>query len=272
MLAGDVPILFIFFGTILVISLAVETGYRLAQSRRKLSEDEKESPISAISSAIIGLAAFMLAFTFGLAAERHQTKRTLVREEAVAIRTAWDRSDFLPEADRLAAAALLQKYVTDRVKFAQEQNLEPAHVKQMLAEAKKLQNQLWGMAVANARKDMNSDVAALYLESLNDVNGLHANRVTIGIQARVPTAIWVSLFLVTILGMFSVGYQTGIAGSKRSVSWGVLAVSFALVFALIAALDHPDSGFARISQQPLIDLRETMAESSEPMADGKPSE
>lgn len=259
MFAADVPIVVIFLGTIAVVAIAVEAGYRLGSSRRRRSEDEKESPVSAISSAIIGLAAFMLAFTFGLAAERHQAKRTLVREEAVAIRTAWDRSDFLPATDRPAAAALLQKYVADRVRFAESKKLEPTRVQQMLADAQQQQNQLWTMAVANARKDMNSDVAALYIESLNEVNGLHATRVAIAIQARIPTAIWVALYLVTFLGMFSVGYQTGIASSERSVSWAVLALAFALVFALIGALDHPDSGFARISQQPLMDLRDAMA-------------
>ena len=39
----------------------------------------------------------------------------------------------------------------------------------------------------------------------------------------------------------------------------ILAVSFALVFALIASLDRPDSGVLQVTQQPLIDLRESMA-------------
>src|SRR5687767_10911499 len=35
------------------------------------------------------------------------------------------------------------------------------------------QVRLWEMAVANARRDMNSDVAALYIDSLNKVNEMH---------------------------------------------------------------------------------------------------
>ena len=93
------------------------------------------------------------------------------------------------------------------------------------------------MAVVNARKDMNSDVAALYIDSLNEVNGIHATRVVVGIQARIPTEVWIVLYFITILGMMSVGYQTGIAGSTRSMVRPILAVSFALVFALIATLD-----------------------------------
>ena len=105
---------------------------------------------------------------------------------------------------------------------------------------------------------MNSDVAALYIESLNEVNGIHASRVAIALQARVPGEIWFVLYFITVLGMESVGYQTGIAGSKRSVAWPILALSFALVFALIASLDRPDSCIMKVSQQPLIDLRDAM--------------
>jgi hypothetical protein len=254
----DIPILAIFAATILVVLVAIEAGDRLGQARRRRSAEELESPVSAIANSILGLAAFMLAFTFGIVAERHAAKRELVREEAVAIRTAWHRSDFLPEPDRYEATDLLRQYVAARVSFAQGGTLDPERVKQLLAEAQRLQGRLWNMAVANARKDMNSDVAALYIDSLNEVNGIHASRVAVGMQMRIPGEIWFVLSCITMLGMLSVGYQTGIAGSKRSLAWPILALSFALSFSLIAALDHPDSGVLQVTQQPLIDLQSAM--------------
>ena len=253
------PIWAVFAGTIVVVMVAIEAGYLLGRVMHRRSEDEKESPVSAIAGAILGLAAFMLAFTFGIVSERHDHKKALVREDAVAIRTAWQRADFLPEPDRAEAKTLLRQYVDVRVTFAEEGTLEPARVKSVLAETQRIQDRLWDMAVANARQDMNSDVAALYIESLNEVNGIHASRVAVGIQARVPSEIWLALYCVTILGMMSVGYQTGIAGSKRSMARPILALSFALVFTLIASLDRPDSGVIKVTQQPLIDLRDAMA-------------
>jgi hypothetical protein len=44
------------------------------------------------------------------------------------------------------------------------------------------------------------------------------------------------------------------------------APSFALAFALNASLDRPDSGILKVTQQPLIDLADEMAE-----ANGGPS-
>ena len=39
----------------------------------------------------------------------------------------------------------------------------------------------------------------------------------------------------------------------------ILALSFALIFALIASRDRPDSGVIKVSQQSLIDLHDSMA-------------
>jgi hypothetical protein len=126
-------------------------------------------------------------------------------------------------------------------------------------EAKQLQDRLWATAVANARKDMNSDVAALYIESLNDIVNVHALRVAVGIQSRVEPEVWFVLFVLIGLGAMVVGYQTAIAESGRSMIQPILAASFALVIALIASLDRPDSGVMRVTQRPLIDLQNSMS-------------
>ena len=262
----SIPIWGIFVASFVVVMAAIEAGYRLGHAAHKRSEEVKESPVSAIAGTVLGLAAFMLAFTFGIVWELRGTRKELVRQEAVALRTAWHRSDFLPEGDRAGAAALLRQYVDLRVAFAEAGRLEPAGVKRFLSETQRLDDRLWNMAVANARKDMNSDVAALYIESLNEVNGIHATRVALGIQERLPSEIWIVLYCVTILGMMAVGYQTGIAASKRSMGRPNLAVSFALVFALIASLDRPDSGILSVSQRPLVDLRDAMAAAVAPTA------
>jgi hypothetical protein len=254
-----VPIWAIFAGTVGVVLAAIEVGYRLGHAMHRRSADEKESPVSAMAGAILGLTAFMLAFTFGIVSDRYDARKGLVRDDAAAIRTAWQRSDFLPEFDRPEAAGLFRQYVDLRVSFAEQGCLDPDRVKAVMADIQRVQDRLWQTAVANARKDMNSDVAALYIDSLNEVNRVHAMRVAVGIQARVPNEIWLALYSLTVLGMVSAGYQAGIAGSRRSLAWPILTVSFALVFALIAALDRPDSGVLKVTQQPLIDLRDAMA-------------
>jgi hypothetical protein len=254
-----IPIWAIVAGTILLVMVAIEAGQRLGKTIRKRSPDEKESPVSAIVGTILGLSAFLLAFAFGVVWDRYDAKKALVREDAAAIRTAWQRSDFLPEADRLEALGIFRRYVELRLTFAQGGSLEPEQVRSVLSETQGLQDRLWNMAVVNARKDMNSDVAALYVDSLNTMNAVHATRVAVGIQARVPIEIWAALYCITLLGMMGVGYQTGIAESKRSVAWTVLALTYAMAFGVIASLDRPDSGFIKVAQTPIIDVQNIMS-------------
>ena len=61
-----IPMWAVFAGTIVVVMVVIEAGYLLGRVMHRRSEDEKASPVSAIASAILGLAAFMLAFTVGI--------------------------------------------------------------------------------------------------------------------------------------------------------------------------------------------------------------
>ena len=257
-----IPIAAVFVGTILLVMVSTEVGYRLGHRSHRRSEEEKESPVSAIAGSVLGLVAFMLAFTFGIVTERYDARKGLVREEANTIRTTYLRSDFLPEPDRAEARGLLREYVTDRLatnELLQAGKMTERERGKIMAKVARIHTRLWEMAVANARKDMNSDVAALYIDSLNGVIELHATRVAIGLQARIPNGIWIALLSLTFFGMVAIGYQIGIAGSKRSLAQPILAISFSMVIALIASLDRPQSGYVTVSQQSLRTLRDFMS-------------
>ena len=62
------PIWGVFLATVAVVLLAVEGGFRLDQYRRRRSEQEDKPPVGEMVAATLALLAFMLAFTFGLAA------------------------------------------------------------------------------------------------------------------------------------------------------------------------------------------------------------
>ncbi len=262
------PVGVLFAVTTIIVMVAIEVGYRLGHVVHRRSDDEKESPVSAISGSILGLLAFILAFTFGIVADRYDARKALVREEANAIRTTWLRSDFLTVADRSQAEGLLKDYVETRLAAVRSRDL--AQIRQALDETRRIQRELWDMAVANSRLDLNSDIGALYLESVNEMFDIHALRVAVGIQARIPNGIWVVLYALIVLGMAGVGYQTAIAGSRRSWATPILALSFAMVIALVISLDRPVAGYFKVSQQPLVDLQTLM--DSAPTGTNRPPE
>lgn len=251
----SISIWVLFAASVIGLMIIIEIGYKLGTIIHRRSEPEKEAPVSAIAAATLGLLAFMLALTFSMTAERFEARKVLVREEANAIGTAYLRTDFLPEPDRSEAQQLLREYLDSRLSLALKGGL--SDVNEVRAAAAQSQRKLWDMAVANARKDMNSDVAALYIESLNQVIDIHALRVTIALQTRIPAGVWIVLYALIFFGMISIGYQMGLSGSRRSLAALILTVSFAMVLLLIVLLDRPTGGI-KVSQQPLVNARAAM--------------
>jgi len=87
-----IPIWIFFAATALLVAVAIELGFRLGRAAHRSSDEEKESPVSAIAGTILGLLAFILAFTFGIVSNRYDARKELVRDEANAIRTAYSSS------------------------------------------------------------------------------------------------------------------------------------------------------------------------------------
>jgi len=259
LIIDSIPIVILFIIVVILIAGAIELGFRAGNTHPEQVKKDKEKITSTNAAAILGILGFILVFTFGIVYNRYDSKKELVSEEANLIRTAWLRSDFLQEKDRGETLMLLKKYVDLRLEIVKidDDNKIPA----VLNESSQIQRQLWKMAVTNARIDMNSDIGALYIESVNEIINQQALRVAVGLQARIPTVILVLLFTMVILGMFGVGYQASIAGSSRR-SWlsPVMILTFSLMITLIASLDRPNSDIMPVSQKPLIDLRAWMDE------------
>lgn len=244
-----------FIGTVLLILTGMEAGFALGKRAARRSNDEKESPAAAMGGAVLGLVAFILAFTFGIASERYDTRKQLVRDEANAIRTAFMRAAFLPDGEREEVDRLLRQYTEIRVSFAQSWDMEK--LPELLSKTENIQRKLWAIAVVNGRRD-SSDISASFAESINEVVDLHALRMALAVETRIPVGIWAILFLLSFLGMMATGYQAGIAAPRRSQNVPILAVSFSLVITLIAGLDRPNARFISVAQKPLIEAEDWM--------------
>jgi hypothetical protein len=255
--AGTISLWLFFFGTAALVLTSIEVGFRLGRSAHRRSKEEMESPAAAMAGAILGLVAFMLAFTFGIASSRFDTRKELVRNEANAIETTWLRADFIPQPDREEVRRLIVRYLDERLMLVRSPSA--ANIEAALRDIEELRQRLWQLAVEHGQRDLDSDVAALYVDSLNEMFNLHHQRVAVGIQVRIPLGVWLALYALSALGMLGMGYQAGITGSKRSGASLILALSFALVTSMIAALDGAGTSGFRVPQQPLIDVRSRIA-------------
>jgi hypothetical protein len=251
-LLDALPLWGVFIAILLIVLLSVECGYRLGMFRRRRSEQEKEAPVGTMVGATLGLLAFILAFTFGLAAARFDTRRQVLLDEANAIGTTYLRAGILPEK-REEIRTLLRDYVDSRLGAVQSGNITEA-----INQSENIQRQLWAQAVAVGEQNPNSIVVGLFIQSLNEVIDLHAKRVQAGLRSRIPGAIWLGLFAVAALSLATMGYHAGLAGTRRSLAILAVAFTFSVVIELIADLDRPQEGVLRVSQQALLDLQRSM--------------
>ena len=244
------PLWAVLLATLALVLLALQSGVRLGRWRRERGKAKLEVS-AAMAGATMGLLAFMLAFTFNAAAGRYEARKSLVIEEANAIETTWLRAGFLPEPSRTAMRGLLRNYVTVRVNVPTGQ----VSLADGLRESGALQDSMWALAVENGQRQPGSVALGLFVQSLNEVIDLHLKRVTVGIRARVPGTIWVTLYVLMAIGMFMIGAQIGQSETRQAGTEMALAVSFSLVLFMIADLDRPQQGLIRISQQAMIELK-----------------
>lgn len=250
------PLSVLFLAACALTGIALEIGYRLGTWRHAHVTEEKESPVGAMVGSILGLLAFLLAFTFSLAATRFDEKRLIVLEEANAIGTTYLRARLLPEPHRTESAKLLREYVDVRLP-----NLKQGDVSQTIAQIMKrsdeLHEQIWSHAVAAAEKQP-TPVTTSYIVALNEMIDIHAKRVLIGTRNRIPFSIWIMLVALAILGMAAMGYQSGLSATRRSPAMIAMVLAFAGVLFLIADLDRGHEGLLTVSQQSMIDLQKSM--------------
>ncbi len=247
------PLLILFIVTTLAVLLSYECGFRAGRWRSRRPEPEHEVVVRSLVVGMLGLLTFLLAFTFWLAATHFDAVRQAILSEANAIGTAYLRADLMPEPDRAEIRNLLREYVDVRLEAYLSGNFDWG-----IARSEELQGRLWSQVIA-AREKTSSPIFAGYLiQALNDVIALHAKRVAIRQEFRIPNTIWIVLYVTIPLVAASVGCHGGLAGRSRPMVAMAYVLIISAVMTLIVDLDHPRRGSLRVRQQALIDLRNTM--------------
>jgi hypothetical protein len=252
-LLDALPLWALLVATLVVALLSFEGGFWVGRRRSLRSELEQEIVVRGLVGGMLGLEAFMLAFTFGAAAAHFDARRQAVLDEANSIRTAYLRADFLPEPHRAEIRNLLREYVDVRL-----EGVRSGKIEQGIARSEELHNQLWLQATASREKTTSPAFAVQFIQSLNEIFALHSRRVITGLEFRIPNIIWIVLYAITALAAASIGYHSGLTGRSRPLVAMAIILAFSAVILLIEDLDRPLYGFLEVSQRALVDLQTKM--------------
>jgi hypothetical protein len=258
-LLDPLPIVGVLVVFALLALLIFEAGYRIGRWWQERTPEETEGPTDMLVGSLLALLAFLLAVTMGMASDRFDARRGLVRDEANAIGTTYLRAGFLPEPERSEARDLLREYTPLRIGTS-DPGLRASNVKRSL----EIQDELWAQTESLAAANADSETFALYVETLNETIDLHATRVTAVVYARVPETVVFLLFGGAILTLGMVGYSAGLTRRRSPLTATVLIVVLGAVLVLVLDLDRPQDGFLQVSQQPLLELQEQIGPPSSP--------
>lgn len=254
-LFDTIPPYLLDLSTFLIFLLFFEIGYLIGKYRRPKEGGKSSEVISPATASILGLFAFLIAFSFSMAAQKLDTRKQNVLIEANAIGTAYLRTDLLQDPYGSKIKDLLREYTDTRLKLAPSVGDEELTY---LHKSVTLQDQIWS-EMMKASKEANDATIELMVTSLNEIFDMHSNRVAASIYNRIAGNIWLMLFTIGVLGILMTGIQGGLNGPRRYIAVIPLIVAFTVIFALIEDLDNPQRGLFIVGQQPLIDVQKSIA-------------
>jgi hypothetical protein len=236
--------------SILLLSFgaALYAGWRLGRKTRR--ERQENDPL--LTSAVLGLLALLLSFTYALAVDRYETRRLLVQEEANAIGTMYLRAQLIEEPHRSRISRILIEYTENRIALAYARRDENSD---LLARNERLLADFWSESAAVYPSLHNLEFSSLFYGSANELIELDATRKSARL-VRVPPVIFVLLFVyitatATLLGVFS--------SSRRALAQSCLFLALLVSFLLVIIdIDQPTMGAIRESQAPMERLRATL--------------
>jgi ABC-type multidrug transport system fused ATPase/permease subunit len=245
----EVAVMFII--PLLAVLIALYLGQRYGIYSIKKSPELQQSAVGSVVGAVFGLLAFVLAFTFQIAANHFDSRKNKLLEEVTNIRTTYLRAGLIDEPICSDTKKLLVDYVDQRVELTRDFS----KLSLVQSRSQQIFDTLWSYAELLAKRDRSSEVYSLYTSSVNDIIDNYNQRLTFALEYRISVAVFYALFVILFISMFVLGYQFGISGKGSFKINVAMAIIFAVVMLLIAALDRPELGLVKINHNPLFTLQ-----------------
>ena len=247
-LFDNMPVIGTFFVTLLVVLLAIEAGFQIGLYRNRRRGAEREAPLSAMTGAHLALLAFIMAFSFNMAAGHYDARKALVLQEANALGTAYLRAGLVPEPMSGEIRRLLREYTAVRASVTERPLSESINLSETL------QLDMWRQIEKLAPAGAAGELEALLVASINEVIDLHSERASAFMRKRIPKPVWGVLVVLLVASMLGMGYFSSINARRNPLATSGIAISLSVVMLLIVDLDRPAEGMLRTDQSAIVEL------------------
>lgn len=251
----------VFFVLILLLvglGVGIHIGRIFGIQQLNKHPQRKLEVVTVAESAVFGLLALLVAFTFSGAYDRYEHRKMHLVEEAGIFEKVYNYIDITPENMQPELRKDVKEYFSLNI---QAFNHIPYtdKVNDDLAKAAVLEEKIWKTVVAATDESFNKTLSQVYIPAFNDMfeNAHMGYYLT---QIHPPIIIFALLIGLAFLGAFLVGFTS--AESNRK--WPLHSVCYVLLTAVtiyvIINIEYPHIGFIDMGtfEQILVNVRDNM--------------
>ena len=260
--AGLIPVI-IFFA----ILLTIKVGWHYGSHLHHRSKGTRTATDETLVSAILGLMALVVAFTFNGAAGRLDLRERLMLTEANTISAAITAINYVNPEDQPGLRATLGVYLDKRMALYTD-----VFNKNNLAEKQQAVDVIFATLNAEALaavQKVSSEKRALandLVRKVNDLTSAYDNQRQ-AMWMHPPKIIWISLFALVLIGSFLAGYKSGLSKRKERFLTMLFALLMSFAVYLILSLEFPLLGHVNLDafNNEFVRLHDALSVTQEPI-------
>lgn len=238
-------VLFILLALVTFLYVSVVIGRWFGKRELKSHPRHKLEVMTVAETSVFGLLALLIAFTFGGAYDRYESRKVHVLEEANAFEKVYNYLYFLPSSYHKNLHEKVSKYL-DLHLSAYHHLPFMREVEADLDAALKIEDQIWQLSVRAAEGLSNQSIAQSFVEAVNNMfdearNGVNLSRV------HPPGIIFVLMILLAGLGALLIGYDAAESKKKSHIHTLCYVLLTAMTIYIIINLEYPRTGFIRLN-------------------------
>lgn len=253
----EVPLVIVYGGTLLLTIGSIRIGFWLGSTKKSILASSHSTTVDSVTKALMGLLAFLLAFTFDQSMDRFAERRELYIEKVNALEIAHRRADYLPERYKTVIQTELVKLVDLRLAVIHH----PERIVDMVRQSNEIHMVLL-KTLKQMANDTQVDVASLFNTSNAIMNliSVHNKRTTVSLTYHLPGQMWLALYALVMIAMVGMGHLFALSPKINWTLAIILSVSFSTVIMLITDLDRSGShkSIIEFDQGAMVDLKERL--------------
>jgi hypothetical protein len=238
----DLDALYIVIILFLSMLSAIWIGYKIGLKKTK--SDNKNSEIS---SALLGLLALILGFTFAMSGSRYENRKNNLIDEANCIGTALLRSDIYPDSLKKEFKKDFKNYIKSRKDYYLLEN-DDAKLTASLRQSAAISDKLWSRAAFYAKNKDYFIQSTMMLPALNAMFD-SASKSNMVLNSKVPETIVYLLLAFSVIISFFIGYNSGL--EKKINKKFIIGFCFliCIVIFITLDLDRPRRGLIKLDTE-----------------------